>query len=152
MFRVSNYQTPSVDDFSAELNYVTASEEVNSEKSIKNEVDTPQDSRLNIDDKIAESCGNKDMRARIPRITDADIDKLLTGKSELLLNDIRKLLPNWLHDKITAFLPRLADELLLRRVWDHKTEIMPGKETQCQKNRPLSPREVAVVRNGLMNN
>lgn len=63
--RVSNYQAPSVDDFPAELNYVTASEEVSSEKVNKNEFDTLQDSRLNIGNKITESCGNEDMRARI---------------------------------------------------------------------------------------
>ncbi|RAL67012.1 hypothetical protein DID88_007792 [Monilinia fructigena] len=38
-----------------------------------------------------------------------------------------------------------ADTLPPRRAWDHKIELMPGKEPPYFKNRPLSPLELEVV-------
>ncbi|RAL62902.1 hypothetical protein DID88_004743 [Monilinia fructigena] len=74
-----------------------------------------------------------------------DVSKFLTGKPELSDAEIRQKLPLWLQDKLPAFLPRHADTLPPRRAWDHKIELMPGKEPPYFKNRPLSPLELEVV-------
>ena len=89
---------------------------------------------------------------RLSKITEADIDKFMKGKPDVTDDDIRKSLPDWLRDLYDAFLPRLANELPPRRAWDHKIEIMPGKEPPYQKNRPLSPPELRVVRKWLDDN
>ncbi|RAL63669.1 hypothetical protein DID88_003712 [Monilinia fructigena] len=39
-----------------------------------------------------------------------------------------------------------------RRAWDHKIELMPGKEPPYFKNRPLSPLELEVVRKWIDDN
>ncbi|KAM7208425.1 hypothetical protein V8F06_014941, partial [Rhypophila decipiens] len=83
---------------------------------------------------------------RLSRITEADISKFLEGKPDVTDDDVRKSLPDWLQDLYDAFLPRLANELPPRRAWDHKIELMPGKEPPYQKNRPFSPPELRVVR------
>ncbi|QLI66561.1 Transposon Tf2-12 polyprotein [Metarhizium brunneum] len=86
------------------------------------------------------------------RVTDADVDKFLKGKPDLSHEDIKARLPEWLQDKITGFLPHLANELPPRRGWDHRIELTPGREPPYQKNRPLSPRELLVVRKWLDDN
>ncbi|KAJ6437919.1 reverse transcriptase [Purpureocillium lavendulum] len=86
------------------------------------------------------------------RVTDADVDKFLKGKPDLSHEDIKARLPEWLQDKMTGFLPHLANELPPRRSWDHTIELIPGKEPPYQKNRPLSPRELLVVRKWLDDN
>jgi len=89
---------------------------------------------------------------RLNKITEADIDKFMKGKPDVTDADVKASLPEWLHDLYDAFLPRLANELPPRRAWDHKIEIMPGKEPPYQKNRPLSPPELRVVRKWLDDN
>ena len=89
---------------------------------------------------------------RLNRITDSDIEKFLKGKPEQTREDISAKLPDWLRDMVTAFLPRLADELPPRRAWDHKIELIPATEPPYLKNRPLSPRELQVVRKWLDDN
>ncbi len=86
------------------------------------------------------------------RISDMDIEKFMRGKPELTTDDIKAKLPEWLHDKLVGFLPQLADKLPPRRAWDHKIELVPGKEPPYQRNRPLSPKELAVVRRWLDDN
>ncbi|KFG84296.1 hypothetical protein MANI_115950 [Metarhizium anisopliae] len=81
------------------------------------------------------------------RVTDADVDKFLKGKPDLSQEDIKARLPERLQDKITGFLPHLANELPPRRGWDHRIELTP-----YQKNRQLSPRELLVVRKWLDDN
>src|SRR5215813_6310080 len=76
----------------------------------------------------------------------------MTGKPEMTEKDIRDKLPDWLRDLSEAFLPQLADKLPPHRSWDHKIEIIPGKEPPYQKNRPLSPQELKVVRKWLDDN
>ncbi|RAL66528.1 hypothetical protein DID88_006218 [Monilinia fructigena] len=83
--------------------------------------------------------------AHLRKISEADVSKFLTGKPELSDAEIRQKLPLWLQDKLPAFLPRHADTLPPRRAWDHKIELMPGKEPPYFKNRPLSPLELEVV-------
>lgn len=86
------------------------------------------------------------------KISEADVTKFLAGKPELSDAAIRERIPSWLHDQLPAFLPRHADELPPRRAWDHKIELMPGKEPPYFKNRPLSPLEQQVVRKWLDEN
>jgi reverse transcriptase-like protein/integrase-like protein len=88
----------------------------------------------------------------LQRISEADIDKFLAGKPELTNDDILRKLPNWLHDLKEAFFPKLADELPPHRPWDHKIELIPGKEPPYYKNRPLSSQELKVVRKWLDDN
>ena len=85
-------------------------------------------------------------------ISESDIDKFMEAKPELTESDIQKKLPDWLQDKIVGFLPRLANELPPRRSWDHEIELLPGKEPPYQKNRPMSPSELRVVRKWLDEN
>ncbi|KAI1004736.1 hypothetical protein K3495_g3484 [Podosphaera aphanis] len=73
----------------------------------------------------------------------------MKGKPELSTNELLEKLPVWLHDLSNAFKPKLADELPPSRAWDHKIEIIPGKEPPYQKNRPLSARELQVIRKWL---
>jgi hypothetical protein len=89
---------------------------------------------------------------RLSKITEADIDKFMEEKPELSPKDILRRLPEWLHDLHDAFLPRLADELPPRRAWDHKIELIPGKEPPYLKNRPFSPQELKVIRKWLNDN
>ena len=49
------------------------------------------------------------------KITEADITKFMTSKPDLPPDEVREKLPEWLHDKLSAFLPQLADELPPRR-------------------------------------
>ena len=86
------------------------------------------------------------------RISETDIEKFLAGKPELTNDDILKKLPEWLHDLKEAFFPKLADELPPHRSWDHKIELVPGKEPPYHKNRPLSSQELKVVRKWLDDN
>ena len=53
---------------------------------------------------------------------------------------------------MVGFLARKANELPPRRAWDHKIDLIPGKEPPYQKNRPLSPPELRVVRKWLDDN
>ncbi|EFQ90765.1 hypothetical protein PTT_12574, partial [Pyrenophora teres f. teres 0-1] len=51
-----------------------------------------------------------------------------------------------------AFLPEEANKLPPRRPWDHAIDIKPGHEPPYEKNRPLSPKELLVVRKWLDDN
>ena len=83
------------------------------------------------------------------RIQDSDIEKFLKGKPEQTPEDIAKRLPTWLVDLKSAFMPKRAEELAPHRTWDHKIELLPGKEPPYFRNRPMSPAELKVVRKWL---
>ena len=70
----------------------------------------------------------------LQHISEADINKFLTGKPELTDEDIVKKLPDWLHDLKKAFFPNTANELASHHSWDHKIELMPGKKPPYHKN------------------
>ena len=53
---------------------------------------------------------------------------------------------------MAAFLVRDADKLPPRRSWDHKIDLIPGKEPPYQKNRPFSQQELQVIRKWLDDN
>ncbi|KAI1005881.1 hypothetical protein K3495_g2339 [Podosphaera aphanis] len=77
-------------------------------------------------------------QTNLNRITEEDISKLLKGNPILSRADIIQKLPLWLRDLSEAFLPQEADKLPPNRVWDHKIELVPGKEPAYYINRPLS--------------
>lgn len=89
---------------------------------------------------------------RLSKITEADIAKFMKGKPEITTEEMLKRLPTWLHDKAEAFSPKAANVLPPQRSWDHKIDIMPGKEPPYQKTRPMSPDELKVVRKWLDDN
>ena len=85
-------------------------------------------------------------------LSEADINKFLQNKPELTKEDLLAKLPDWLRDLSEAFLPQLANQLPICRPWDHKIEIMPGKEPPYQKNHPFSPPKLKVVRKWINDN
>ncbi|KAI0991388.1 hypothetical protein K3495_g16799, partial [Podosphaera aphanis] len=89
---------------------------------------------------------------KIYRIKETDINKFLEKKPVLSPEEVMHKLPMWLRDHNEAFLPQIADKLPPHRVWDHKIELIPGKEPPYNKNRPLSVPELKVVRKWLDEN
>ncbi|KAJ8065898.1 hypothetical protein OCU04_004999 [Sclerotinia nivalis] len=79
------------------------------------------------------------------KVSEIDIDKFLIGKSPLSDNQIQQRLSIWLQDKLPVFLPRYTDKLLFCRIWDHKIELISGKELLYFKNRFLSLIELVMV-------
>ncbi|KAI1004440.1 hypothetical protein K3495_g3770 [Podosphaera aphanis] len=77
-------------------------------------------------------------QTNLKRITEEDISKFWNGKAILSRVAIIQELPRWLRDHSEAFLPHEADKLPPNRVWDHKAELVRGKEPPYRKNRPLS--------------
>ena len=80
------------------------------------------------------------------KVVDADIEKFMKSKPTLTREDISRRLPKEHRHQIEAFLPKNAEELPPHRPWDHKIEIMPGKQPPYYKNRPLSPAELRCVK------
>jgi hypothetical protein len=80
------------------------------------------------------------------KILDTDVEKFLKGKPGLTREDILQRLPEEFRQHIEHFLPKNADELTPHRPWDHKIEIMPGRQAPYHKNRPLSPAELRCVK------
>jgi hypothetical protein len=80
------------------------------------------------------------------KITEEDIDKFLKGKDPMMKEDILKKLPPEYHEFIDMFLPKEADELPPHRRFDHKIELRPGKEPPYYRNRPMSARELELIR------
>lgn len=74
------------------------------------------------------------------KILDSDIDKFMKGKPSLSRDDSLKRLPEEFHHHAEHFLPKNADQLPPHRPWDHKIELIPGKEPPYHKNRPLTQR------------
>src|SRR5277367_3478798 len=77
---------------------------------------------------------------------DTDIEKFMKGKPALTRDDIVRRLPREHRHHIEGFLPKNADELPPHRPWDHKIEIMPGKQPPYHKNRPLSSTKLRCVK------
>jgi len=80
------------------------------------------------------------------KVTQADIDKFMADKTQLTTEDIKKLLPLEFHHHLEHFLPKNAEALPPHRPWDHKIELMPGKEPPHHKNRPFSPEELRCIK------
>jgi RNase H-like domain found in reverse transcriptase/Reverse transcriptase (RNA-dependent DNA polymerase)/Integrase zinc binding domain/Chromo (CHRromatin Organisation MOdifier) domain len=80
------------------------------------------------------------------KVIDADVEKFMKGKPVLTREDILRRLPKEHRHQIETFLPKNADELPPHRPWDHKIELMPGKQPPYHKNRPLSPAELRCIK------
>lgn len=80
------------------------------------------------------------------KIAEADVEKFLKGKTPLTAEDIKKRLPEEFHHHLEHFLPKNAETLPPHRPWDHKIELIPGKQPPYLKNRPLSPDELRCVK------
>ena len=76
----------------------------------------------------------------------SDIDKFLQDKSELTIEAIKAKLPLEFHHHAEHFLPKNANTLPPHRPWDHKIELIPGKQAPYHKNRPFSPAELLCVK------
>jgi len=80
------------------------------------------------------------------KIVDEDVQKFLKDKAPITENDVFKQLPREFHHHVEHFLTKNAEALPPHRPWDHKIEIMPGKQAPYHKNRPLSPAELRCVK------
>jgi len=89
---------------------------------------------------------------RLCAVSDEDIDKYLEGKAPVTDEDIKRLLPRAYHHLKDAFSPQVAAELPPHRPWDHKIELIPGKQLPYHRNRPHSPRELEVIRGWIHEN
>ncbi len=79
-------------------------------------------------------------------ITNNNITKFLKGKKELILNEFKTKLPKEYHAFLDLFQQKNTDILSPYRSYDHKIEIMPGKELLLQKNRPFSQSELIIIK------
>lgn len=78
------------------------------------------------------------------KIVQSDIVKFLQDKSELTIEAIKaKLLLEFHH--VQHLLPKNASTLPPHRPWDHKIELVPGKQAPYHKNLPFSPAELLCV-------
>ena len=80
------------------------------------------------------------------RMTEEDIDKFLKVKEPISKEEILKKLPPEYHEFIEVFLPKEAEKLPPHRPFDHKIELKPGEEPPHYRNRPMSARELDVVK------
>jgi hypothetical protein len=83
---------------------------------------------------------------RLWKITQANVNKFITIKSDLISAEIKAKLPAYFHDLTKAFLPQDARILPFRRPWDHKIELLPEKEPPYHKTRPISPIKLMYIR------
>lgn len=86
------------------------------------------------------------------RISEADIEKFMRGKSVKTDDEIKKQIPEWLRHWTVGFLPKLAHQLPPSRPFDLKIDLIPGREPPYVKNRPLNSGELLVVSKWLEDN
>jgi hypothetical protein len=95
---------------------------------------------------LKENLQTADIEFLCCKVMDADVEKFMKSKPTLTREDIlQRLLMEHRH-QIEAFLPKNAEELPPHQPWDHKIEIMPGKQPLYHKNRPLSPAELCCIK------
>ncbi|EAQ90430.1 hypothetical protein CHGG_03079 [Chaetomium globosum CBS 148.51] len=80
------------------------------------------------------------------KIMPSDIDKFLAEKPRPTAEDIKSRLPAEFHHHVEHFLPKNAETLPPHRHWDHKIELVPGKQAPYSKNRPFSPEELRCIK------
>jgi hypothetical protein len=80
------------------------------------------------------------------KIDDADIEKFMKPKLMLTAPEVIKKLPIEFQDLFKAFIPKDAENLPPHRPWDHKIELLPGKEVPHSKNRPFAPAELRCIK------
>jgi hypothetical protein len=86
------------------------------------------------------------------KISQANINKFMKVKPDLTVEDVLKTLPSWLHNLHNTFLPRIVNKLAPRRSWNHKIELILGKDPLYLKNRPMSSQELSIVQKWLDDN
>jgi hypothetical protein len=86
------------------------------------------------------------------KITQADVSKFITVKPDLTPAEIKAKLPAYFHDLTKAFLPQNARILPLKRLWNHKIELLPEKKPPYHKTRLISPTELIYIRKWLNKN
>lgn len=80
------------------------------------------------------------------KIVDEDVQKFLKNKAPITREDVLKQLPPEFRHHVEHFLTKNSESLPPHRPWDHKIEIMPGKQAPYFKNRPFSPAELRCVK------
>jgi hypothetical protein len=98
--------------------------------------------------------GTDDDTETLRKLTDTDFEKFfakIDGRMPSLA-EIEQRLPPQYRDKIAAFIPQDADTLPPHRSYDHKIELIPGSKLPATRNRPMSPRELRVVKRWLDGN
>src|SRR5437773_2823677 len=95
---------------------------------------------------LAENLRTTDAEFLRRKVVGMDVEKFMKGKPALTREDILRRLPREHRHQVETFLPKNADELPPHRPWDHKIEIMPGKQAPYHKTRPLSPAELQCVK------
>ncbi len=80
------------------------------------------------------------------KLTEEDISKFLKNKEPVSREEILKKLPSEYHEFVDVFLPKEADRLPPHRPFDHKIELKPGEDPPYYRNRPMSARELEVVK------
>ncbi|EAQ89506.1 hypothetical protein CHGG_06125 [Chaetomium globosum CBS 148.51] len=70
----------------------------------------------------------------------------LAEKPRPTAEDIKSRLPAEFHHHVEHFLPKNAETLPPHRHWDHKIELVPGKQAPYSKNRPFSPEELRCIK------
>jgi hypothetical protein len=83
---------------------------------------------------------------RLRKITQADVNKFITIKPDIISAEIKAKLPAYLHDLTKAFLLQDARTLPPKRPWNHKIELLPEKKPPYHKTRPISPIELMYIR------
>jgi len=83
------------------------------------------------------------------KVDAADVEKFLTPKAKPTVAEILSKLPKEFHDFAKAFQPADADKLPPHRPWDHKIELIPGKQAPYAKNRPFTPIQLRCVKKWL---
>jgi hypothetical protein len=89
---------------------------------------------------------------RLRKIIQANVNKFIIVKPDLILAEIKTKLPAYLHDLTKAFLLQNARILPPKRPWNHKIELLPGKKLPYHKTKPMSPIELMCIRKWLNEN
>jgi hypothetical protein len=89
---------------------------------------------------------------RLRKIIQADVDKFMIIKPDLTLAEIKAKLPAYFHDLTKAFLPQNARILPLKRPWNHKIELLPGKKPPYYKTRLMLLIKLMCIRKWLDEN
>jgi hypothetical protein len=84
--------------------------------------------------------------------TQANVDKFITVKPDLILAEIKAKLPAYLHDLIKAFLPQNARIFPPKRPWNHKIELLPEKKPPYHKTKLILPTKLIYIRKWLNEN
>lgn len=102
--------------------------------------------RANFPDCFRNFINDYESKLFLNKITEEDIDKFLKVKEPMSKEEILKKLPPEYHEFVEVFLPKEANELPPHRAFDHKIELKPGEEPPYYRNRPMSARELEVVK------